>query len=301
MTGAVGGAPAADAPLLDGATLARLGRLSVVQLDAVLSGLAGRPLGPLSVRGGDVVDHRAYAPGDDLRHIDWNVYARLDQAVVRLAQDEAPVGVAILVDTSASMSGPVLRAAQRVAALLGAVALLRADVVQVVSLAGHGAVAGPALSGAHALAALVAGLEDVVAGGGSGLAAGLVAARAAGAPAGVGVLVTDALLPSDERDAAVAELARAARTAAVVHVVAADDGLAGDGAVELTDSETGERLSVVLGAGARADYRARRGALAMALAAACTARGVGYARLDADEDPFALLARLADAGVLRGG
>lgn len=285
-------------PLLDSATLRRLERLSVVQLDAVLTGLAGRPAGPLGARGGELVDSRAYTPGDDLRRIDWNVYARLDQAVVRLAQDEAPVGVAILVDASASMAGPVLDGARRVAALLGAVALLRADVVQVLTLAGPDARAGRALSGAHALPALVRELEALPAAGTTDLAGGLRATRDRGEPAAVAVLVTDALLDAGARVAAVAELARAARTAALVHVVAADPVPAGDGPVELIDSESGETVTVALTAGTRERVRERAAALAADLERSCAAAGVGYARLRTGEDPFDLLARLADAGVL---
>ncbi|HYV57674.1 MAG TPA: DUF58 domain-containing protein [Candidatus Nitrosopolaris sp.] len=54
----------------------------------------------------EIERHAAYAPGDDLRHLDWNVYGRLDQLVVRRFTAEREVLFHILVDGSASMGVP---------------------------------------------------------------------------------------------------------------------------------------------------------------------------------------------------
>ena len=60
--------------------------------------------------GVDVVDLREYQPGDDLRHIDWNVTARTDTAHVREYVEDREVTAWLLLDTSASMDfGPVER------------------------------------------------------------------------------------------------------------------------------------------------------------------------------------------------
>ena len=53
--------------------------------------------------GMEFADHKEYAPGDDFRMIDWNVYARLDQFVVKVFETEENLSVAILLDASASM------------------------------------------------------------------------------------------------------------------------------------------------------------------------------------------------------
>jgi len=50
--------------------------------------------------------HSAYAPGDDLRHLDWNLYGRLDTLLMRRFTAEREVVVHILVDGSASMGTP---------------------------------------------------------------------------------------------------------------------------------------------------------------------------------------------------
>jgi uncharacterized protein (DUF58 family) len=49
-------------------------------------------------------DHRNYVPGDDTRHLDWAVYARSDQLVLRRQRQEVRPGVEILLDSSASMN-----------------------------------------------------------------------------------------------------------------------------------------------------------------------------------------------------
>ena len=48
-------------------------------------------------------DFREYMPGDDLRRMDWNVYARLDKLYIREYMEEKEAVVSVLVDTSASM------------------------------------------------------------------------------------------------------------------------------------------------------------------------------------------------------
>ena len=67
------------------------------------TGLAG---GALSQRSGSSLefrDHRDYQPGDDLRHIDWNAYARTDQLTLKLYREEVTPHLDFLLDTSRSM------------------------------------------------------------------------------------------------------------------------------------------------------------------------------------------------------
>ena len=67
------------------------------------SGLLG---GTLSQRAGSSLefrDHRAYEPGDDLRHIDWNAYARTDQLTIKLFREEVTPHLDVVIDTSRSM------------------------------------------------------------------------------------------------------------------------------------------------------------------------------------------------------
>jgi len=66
-------------------------------------GLVG---GTLSQRSGSSLefrDHRAYEPGDDLRHIDWSAYARTDQLTIKLFREEVSPILDVVIDTSRSM------------------------------------------------------------------------------------------------------------------------------------------------------------------------------------------------------
>lgn len=275
-------------PLLDAATLDRLAGLGVAQLARAVTGFGGG-VGPAGAPGAETVDHRPYVPGDDLRRIDANVFARLHQRVVRLAPSEAQVGVAVLVDASGSVEGE-LRAVLRVAALLGAVALLSGDIAQPVALRDGDALPGPRLAGPRALPELLAWLDDVHAGGTTTLASSVTRARRAVGDAPLAVLVTDGLVPAADLAAAAADLH------AVVHVTAAPDLPAGP--LDLVDAETGERLPVQLDARTRAAYAARAEAHATALRRACLRAGVEYASTTPSADPFTLLTDLADRGTL---
>lgn len=93
----------------------------------------------------EFADYRNYAPGDDLRTIDWNIYGRLDRLFVKLFEEEQDLPVYFLLDASASMrwspdtghgerSGGALTKfdqARRVAASLAYIALADLDRVNV--------------------------------------------------------------------------------------------------------------------------------------------------------------------------
>ena len=75
-------------------------------------------------------DYRDYVEGDDLRHMDWNVLARLDTAIVKTYQDEEDLAVHLLVDGTASMQfGEPTKAewVRRLASALGYLALNGGD------------------------------------------------------------------------------------------------------------------------------------------------------------------------------
>src|SRR5262245_46809468 len=66
----------------------------------------GQVGGTLSQRAGpspEFRDHRAYEPGDDLRHIDWSAYARTDQLTIKLFREEVAPILDVVIDSSRSM------------------------------------------------------------------------------------------------------------------------------------------------------------------------------------------------------
>lgn len=84
----------------------------------------------------EFADHRRYSPGDDFRHVDWNVYSRLGKLLLRLYEEEEDLTVYLLVDTSRSMGvgdGAKLDQARRLAAALAYITLANLDRVSIVA------------------------------------------------------------------------------------------------------------------------------------------------------------------------
>jgi uncharacterized protein (DUF58 family) len=80
----------------------------------------------------EFADYREYAEGDDLRHLDWNVLARLDASVIRTYRDEEDLALYVLLDASASMGfgePTKFEAATRLACAMGYVGLNGGDAV----------------------------------------------------------------------------------------------------------------------------------------------------------------------------
>lgn len=87
----------------------------------------------------EFADHRQYAPGDDFRYLDWNLYARTGRLLLRLYEEEEDLSVYVLLDVSRSMSfgSPIrkLDYAKRLSAALGFVALANLDRVSITPFA----------------------------------------------------------------------------------------------------------------------------------------------------------------------
>ncbi len=90
----------------------------------------------------ELTSHKPYAPGDDLRHLDWNVYGRLNQMVVKRFRAEREAPLHVLIDTSASMGVPAadgkLPFAAALALSLAYIALYHRDPVQVAAIGQRG-------------------------------------------------------------------------------------------------------------------------------------------------------------------
>jgi uncharacterized protein (DUF58 family) len=96
--------PEADASLyLHPQTLARLSSFELrakMIIEGVMSGQHRSPYQGFSV---EFAQHRPYVPGDDIRHLDWKVYARSDKLHLKQYQQETSLDLVLLVDASGSM------------------------------------------------------------------------------------------------------------------------------------------------------------------------------------------------------
>ena len=85
----------------------------------------------------EFADFRSYVPGDDLRSLDWNLYARLDKLIIKLFMEEEDLHFYTLIDASLSMGfgePTKLEYAKQLAAALGFVGLVRTDRVKIETL-----------------------------------------------------------------------------------------------------------------------------------------------------------------------
>ncbi len=92
------------AQFLDPAVLGRIGNLQLLAktvVDGFLTGLHRSPYLGFSI---DFAEHRAYMPGDDIRRIDWRLYARTDRYYIKLFEADTNANFVVLLDISASMS-----------------------------------------------------------------------------------------------------------------------------------------------------------------------------------------------------
>ena len=92
------------AQFVDPAVLARIGNLDLVArsvVDGVINGLHRSPYFGSSV---DFAEHRGYVAGDDIRRVDWRVYARTDRYFVKEFEADSNSNFSVLLDVSASMA-----------------------------------------------------------------------------------------------------------------------------------------------------------------------------------------------------
>jgi uncharacterized protein (DUF58 family) len=121
-------------PLLDPPFLARLEQLELVSRKIFLGRMKGERRSKKKGQSVEFADYRNYVVGDDLRHLDWNLYARLDRLFIRLFMEEEDLHFYVLLDNSLSMdfgNPSKLHYAKQVAAALGFIGLVNMDRVVV--------------------------------------------------------------------------------------------------------------------------------------------------------------------------
>jgi uncharacterized protein (DUF58 family) len=90
--------------LLDPKTLVKLQRLDLIARSVVegfVTGLHKSPFHGFSV---EFAEHREYAPGDDIKHLDWKVFGRTDRYYIKEYEEETNLGAYVVVDASESMT-----------------------------------------------------------------------------------------------------------------------------------------------------------------------------------------------------
>jgi uncharacterized protein (DUF58 family) len=201
-------------------------------------------------------DYREYADGDDLRHLDWNVLARLGVPIVKTYQDEEDLPVYLLVDCSKSMDygepgkGGAVR---RLAAAFGVVASRAGDSVMAVSL-NDGVNRTRFLRGRRGTVQLMGWLESLRMDGVRPVSYHLKQAAKLMSRTGLAVVLTDGM--DQSLGGSLAQLKAAGHEIWVVQVLSPfelDPGIEGD--LRLIDAESGAAVEITANGPTLTEYR----------------------------------------------
>ncbi len=308
--------------LFDAGTLRKLDRLALVANRIRAGVMKGERRSTRRGTSIEFADYREYSRGDDLRRIDWNVFARLDRPFIKLLEEEEDLAVHILIDASGSMNWPneemtpgqdtqadqhKFTFARRIAAGLGHIALGTGDrlTVSVLSSTSNRAGGlrtlnwGPHRGRAFSLD-LLRFLEPLTAGGETDLSSALRDYAARSTRAGLCVVISDLLTPGAAQDGLSALVARGYELA-LIHVLSPDEvnpPFTGD--VRLIDSETSQGRDVTIDTGLRAAYTRRLLAWRSEIGDFCGKRGIHYVTVETGGNWEALiLYELRRLGVVR--
>jgi uncharacterized protein (DUF58 family) len=268
-------------PLFDDAFLRKLERLELTARKMFRGQLRGEHTTSRRGRGLEFSDFRHYRPGDDFRHIDWNIYSRLDQLFLKLHASEEDLTLHLIVDASASMGcgePSKFDHARRLAAALACIALHNLDRVGIGAFAANLGANLPPVKTRHHMARLLAFLGGLACAGETGFGTALRDYATRTRSRGLAILISD-LLGAADAQRGIEGLLHAGHEVAVIHLLSEseiDPPL--DGALRLVDAETGHELEVTVDRELRKLYRLKLDRELQELERFFRRRGVEYLR-----------------------
>ncbi|MBN2310992.1 MAG: DUF58 domain-containing protein [Candidatus Hydrogenedentes bacterium] len=289
--------------LLDADFLRRLERLAILAKRVQLGHIKGERKSRRKGSSVEFADYRDYVQGDDLRHVDWNIFGRLDALYLKLFQEQEDLTVHLLIDASRSMAfgkPGKLAFAAKLAAAIGYIGLVGYDRVSVEAFSESGIFRLPAVRGKGAARELFAFLDGLGAQGRTGLEQSCRSYILRNRSKGIAVLLSDFLDPSGF-EGALRRLSQSRCDLFAVQVLSRDEldpQVTGD--LKLLDSETGEFTEISVSPSLLRRYRENVGGFCDAVRAFCMARDIGYVLAPSDT-PFEelILDMLRAGGMIR--
>jgi uncharacterized protein (DUF58 family) len=251
----------------------------------------------------EFADHRQYSVGDDLRHIDWNVYGRLDKLFLKLFLEEEDLHVYSLLDTSLSMDfgDPTkLHYGKQVAAALAFIGLVNHDRVILDTFSSQLTGGMPSVRGRSQMYRVVQYLDQLEASGASNLTASAKSFAIKHTGKGVVVVISDFLDKRGYQDALRYLVARNLDIY-VIHVLSREEvepEIVGD--LRLVDAEDDDEAEITVSAPLLKRYKDNLNAFVGNLKDWCTKRGITYI-FTTNQNPFdkLVLNYLRERGLVR--
>ncbi len=265
--------------LLDASLIAQLDHLELVVRRLFAGRTQGEKRSKRRGTGSEFADYREYTQGDDLRHIDWNVYGRLDRLFLKLFHVEEDLRLSIFVDTSLSMGQgdpSKLQHAKKLAAALAYIALTNLDRVTIEGASAADLERLPPTRGKAQVWRLLEFLDNLKADGATDLHEGLRQFSLRNSTPGMKVVISD-FLDKDGFQGALKWLLKGGSEIVLLHVLSPQEikpPIVGD--LSLEDCEDGQVTEVSITAGLLKRYEANLKALVGGLKEYCRTRGLAY-------------------------
>src|SRR5229473_248555 len=266
-------------PLLDPDFLARLEQLELVSKKIFLGRMKGERRSKRKGQSVEFADYRNYVVGDDLRFLDWNLFARLDRLFIRLFMEEEDLHFYILLDNSLSMdfgTPSKLHYARQVAAALGFIGLVNMDRVVIEAFNERLTQSLPAIRGRRSLWRMMDFLQKVEPAGPSDLKKALRTFSLKCSGKGIAVLLTDFMDKGGYEDA-LRYLITRQLDIYVIQILSQeeiDPEIVGD--LKLVDIEDEDVAEITVSAPLLKRYKQNLAAYRAALHEFCTRRGITY-------------------------
>jgi uncharacterized protein (DUF58 family) len=264
-------------PLLDPKFLARLEQLELVSRKIFQGRMKGERRSKKKGQSVEFADYRNYVIGDDLRFLDWNLYARLDRLFIRLFMEEEDLHFYVLIDNSLSMdfgTPTKLHYAKQVAAALGFIGLVNLDRVVVEAFNDRLTQTTPAIRGRRSVWRLMDFLNKIQPTGGSDMAKSLRAFSLKSSGKGIVVILSDFMDKNGYEEALRYVIARQ-MDIYVIQVLSQEEiepDLVGD--LKLVDVEDDDMAEITVNGPLLKRYKQNLAAYRAALHEFCSKRGV---------------------------
>jgi uncharacterized protein (DUF58 family) len=269
-----------------------------------------RTIGRVQGLGIEPENFKEYAEGDDLRFLDWNAFARLDDLLLRTYRAERQVEITVMLDASASMAMPErddkFGLARALAATFAYIGMAENDAVRIASFGSHRDAmklqTTPFYRRREQYLAFKPFLGDLQCAGETRLSAAVAELLLQRRPAGVVILISDFLVNQTDFEEAMLHLLGTRQEVKLVHVMGEmeSEGSYPPGLYRVRDSESGELREVAFGPELAAACRNRVAAISERIHDFCAGHAIVYAQAFGARHLDAILEReLPVMGVIR--